>query len=44
VTRVRLLLAILALALGIAAAVVKTPAPGGHSVVRPALYKPASGC
>jgi hypothetical protein len=43
-TRLRLLLAVLAIALAIAAAIVKTPAPPGRVAARPSLYKPPSGC
>jgi hypothetical protein len=42
--RVRLWLAILALVLGAAAAVVKTPVAPGHARAKAAIYKPPSGC
>jgi len=42
--RLRLALAILAILLGMAAAVVKTPAPHGRASAKPALYRPPGGC
>jgi hypothetical protein len=45
VSRVRLALAILALLLGAAAAIVRTPAPpNGRAATKPAAFVPASGC
>ena len=43
-TRVRVALALVALALGVAAAMLGTPAPHGRVAARPALYRPPSGC
>jgi hypothetical protein len=42
--RLRLWLAILALALGAAAAIVRTPASAHPHTAASPLYKPASGC
>jgi hypothetical protein len=44
VRRVRIALALLALALGIGAAVLGTPGAQHRPSARPALYKPPSGC
>ena len=43
-TRVRVWLVILALALGAAAALVRTPVPPSRAAAKTAVYKPPSGC
>ena len=43
-TRVRVWLAIAALALGLGAALLRTPVPPGRQAVAKPLYRPPGGC